>query len=106
MGGAVVIEASKKAPEKTMGIVLVDVFQNIETKYSDDYITNLWNLYKGILDSLSIEKVKIFFKQDPELSERYLKMVMNAPKLGWEESFHDFFRWSNDDLLESLKERA
>jgi pimeloyl-ACP methyl ester carboxylesterase len=52
----------------------------------------------------TFENVKSNFKNNSEsLSKRYIFMVENAPKIGWSESIKDYYRWRNEECLESLK---
>ena len=104
MGGAVIIETSKMIPKQISGIVLVDILQNIERRYSQQYISNIDSGYMASVIAPNIKKWKTAFKNNPDaLSKRYFFMVENVPKIGWSESLKDFFRWSNEDCIESLK---
>ena len=104
MGGPVIIETSKMIPGQISGLVLEDVCQNIEIKYSEQSISNLDSISMDLVTAPTIEKMKPFFKNNSEdLSKRWISMVENVPKMGWSESLKDFYRWSNEDCIESLK---
>ena len=105
MGGPVIIETAKKAPEHIAGLVLVDVLQNIEMKYSPETISYMDSVYMDLVTSPTPEKLEgVFYKRNPDASfERILSMLKDAPRTGWKESLNEFFRWSNEDCMESLK---
>ena len=105
MGGPVVIEAAERIPESITGIVLVDTLQNIETVYSQEVISNVFEDYMDMVNELRTEKVKRFvIKNKEEFSERIIStMLKDVPKVGWGESLKDFFRWSNEECVKSLQ---
>ena len=103
MGGPVVIEASKIMPERVLGLVLVDILQNIEDKTPQKTIDELiWNWREIFTDE---ERIPELFPADinPELIDKYIDMAFYTPKIGWWESIEDFFRWSNEECIESLQ---
>ena len=104
MGGAVIIETSKMIPKKISGLVLVDVFHDIERKYTEQFINQWVSINIENVSTPTFENVKSNFKNNSEsLSKRYIFMVENAPKIGWSESIKDYYRWRNEECLESLK---
>ena len=105
MGGPVVIEAAEQAPGNIVGIVLVDTLQNIETVYSQEVISSVFEDYMDMVTELRIDKVKRFVKKNKEeFSERIIStMLKDVPKVGWGESLKNFFRWSNEECIKSLQ---
>jgi pimeloyl-ACP methyl ester carboxylesterase len=104
MGGAVIIETSKMIPKKISGLVLVDVFHDVERKYTEQFINQWVSINIENVSTPTFENVKSNFKNNSEsLSKRYIFMVENAPKIGWSESIKDYYRWRNEECLESLK---
>ena len=105
MGGPVIIETAKKAPEHIAGLVLVDILQNIEMKYSPAMIGYIDSSYMDLVTSPTPEKLEgVFYKKNPDASfERVLSMLKDAPRIGWKESLNEFCRWCNEDCNESLK---
>ncbi len=103
MGGAVAIESAKMSSNKVIGIVLVDIFQNIEVTYSDEKIAALNQSFMALVSDPSVEKYKPLFKNNiEELSTRACKLFENVQKVGWLESVDNFWRWSNNELKSSL----
>ena len=103
MGGPVVIEAAKIIPERILGLVLVDILQDIEDKMPQKSIDGLIESWREIFSDE--ERIPELFpaEMNQELIDRYITMAFYAPKIGWWESIEDFFRWSNDECIESLK---
>jgi len=103
MGGPVVIEASKIMPERILGLVLVDVLQNIEDKTPQKNIDELIANWREIC--ADEERIPELFpaEMNPELIDKYITMAFYAPKIGWWESIEDYFRWSNEECIESLQ---
>lgn len=105
MGGPVVIETAKRVPNRVAGLVLVDALQNIEMKYSPETISYMDSVYMDLVTSPTPEKLEgVFYKRNSDASfERILSMLKDAPRIGWKESLNEFFRWCNEDCIESLK---
>lgn len=103
MGGPVVIEASKIMPERILGLVLVDILQDIEDKTPQKNIDGLIANWREIFTDE--ERIPELFpaEMNPELIDKYISMAFYAPKIGWWESIEDFFRWSNEECIESLQ---
>lgn len=109
MGGPVIIETAKTSPENLIGLVLVDVLQDVEVKYPPQMITYIDSVLMDLVTNPTNEKAVAggFYKKNPEASfKRVLSMLSankNTSRIGWKESIDDFFRWSNEDCIESLK---
>lgn len=105
MGGPVVIEASERIPEYNIGLVLVDTLQNIETIYSQEDISNIYQYFMGMVTEPSFEKLEPLFKKNKdELIERLISIMKeDVSRVGWSESLKDIFRWSNEECIKSLQ---
>jgi pimeloyl-ACP methyl ester carboxylesterase len=109
MGGPVVIETARTSPENIIGLVLVDVLQDVEMKYSPETIAGVESLLMDLVANPTNEKLVAdgFYKKNPEASfQRILSMLSankNISRTGWKESINDLFRWSNEDCIESLQ---
>ncbi len=104
MGAAVVIESAKIVPDHITGLVLVDQLHNVEMQYPPEVISYMDSVFMDVVTAPTIEKMKHFFRKNTEASfERVLSMLKDAPRIGWRESLNDFFRWANEDCIESLK---
>ena len=104
-----IIETAKIAPENIIGMVLVDIFQNVEMKYSPEMLAYMDSVMWDVVTNPTDEKLVGggFYKKNPEASyERVLSMLSghkNTSKIGWKESLYDLLRWHNEDRIESLK---
>ena len=104
MGGPVAIETAKQVPGKIRGIVLVDTIQNPDKTYSDEFIVSLTTTFMDTVTDPTFDKVKPFFKtKQHELSERYIAMITDVPKIGWNESLQNCLVWLNDTCVDSIK---
>ena len=109
MGGPVIIETAKTSPENLIGLVLVDEIKDIEMKYSPEMLAYMDSVLMDVVTNPTNEKLVGggFYKKNPEASfKRVLSMLSankNTSRIGWKESLDDFFRWSNEDCIESLK---
>ena len=103
MGGPVVIEAYNKKPDHVLGVIVVDVLQNIEKQIPEKWIDKFINRNKDSFSSK--EKLVKFFhpETDSTIIARYIAMTYDAPKIGWWESIEKFFSWSNTNCIESIK---
>lgn len=75
MGAAVILEAAKRIPEQIIGLVPCDVFHNVESKLTGEFIERARNYYGESLNNI-----------------------------GWEESARAFVQWRNNDLMNALEE--
>ncbi|MFC1682797.1 alpha/beta fold hydrolase, partial [Candidatus Zixiibacteriota bacterium] len=106
MGGPVVIETANLVPEQVAGVVLVDIMQDIEMRYPPPVISFVDSVYWDVITNPTNEKLvgAGFYKKNQEASfERVLSMIKDSSRIGWRESFHDIFRWHNEDMAPSLE---
>jgi len=97
MGGPVAIEAANKMPDIVKGVVLVDVLKNITNKYSENLIDSYVGNNMNFVNNLSLIGARASFETNKdELAQRYIDMVKNVNKTGWEESIRNFYLWRND----------
>ena len=104
-----IIETANMAPENIIGLVLVDIFQNVEMEYSPEMLAYMDSVMWDVVTNPTNEKFVAggFYKKNPEASyERVLSMLSghkNTSRIGWKESLDDLLRWHNEDRIESLK---
>jgi pimeloyl-ACP methyl ester carboxylesterase len=107
MGAPVVLETAKKVPEKIIGVVLVDDLQNIETKYPPETVQMFDSVMMDLIENPTQEKLVTmgFFKNNREQNfQKVLDMVNKFPsRKGYRESLDSYFKWINEDCLQSLK---
>jgi pimeloyl-ACP methyl ester carboxylesterase len=106
MGAPVVVETAKLVPERLSGLVLVDDLQDIERTYPPETVAEYGGVMMDVVTNPTLEKLVGlgFFKKDPEASfARCLAMLKGDSRAGWEGSLQEYFRWVNEDCLESFK---
>lgn len=86
MGSAAILEAAMQLPEKVIALVPVDVFQNVEQKFTSEQIEHEVNRRIFLID----DRLKL----NPD------DVVLKA---GWLESLREYFRWRRDRLLKLLE---
>lgn len=107
MGGSVMIEAAGNLPERVIGVVLVDDLQNVETKFPPPVENYLDSVFMDLVTNPTKEKLLAggFIKKNPDSAfVRILSMLEGPSRIGWQESFHGYIQWINEDCTESLKE--
>ncbi len=103
MGAPVVIETSNKIPDQISGLILVDILQNIEAQIPQEQITGMLNNWKEIFADKNRIHELLPSGLDQAIIDRYISEVYTVSKTGWWESLEDFFHWSNESCIESLK---
>jgi pimeloyl-ACP methyl ester carboxylesterase len=104
-----IIETVKTSPKNIIGLVLVDILQNVEMTYSPEMLAYMDSVLWDVVTNPTNEKLVGggFYKMNPEASyERVLSMLSshkNTSRIGWKESLDDLLRWYNEDRIESLK---
>lgn len=98
MGVPVVIEAAKNSPDKIIGLVIVDAYQNIEMKIPDEMIGKIVSSLMDVVTNPTKEKMIKggFIKKNPDKGyELILSMLKNTSKEGWSESAKSTLLWHN-----------
>jgi pimeloyl-ACP methyl ester carboxylesterase len=107
MGSAVIAETAKLLPEKTIGLVLVDDLQDVEMKYTPEMIAVMDSFLMDLVTAPTNEKLMNggFYKKNPERSfQRGETMLEGSSRTGWRRSLQSYFRWVNEDCIESFKQ--
>jgi len=110
MGSAVIIETTKIIPEKIIGLVIEDDLHNVEDKNSEQFVNYLDSVYMDMAENPTVEKFLTVFNnpklrpgKSEEIARKFVPMFEGVPKIGWSESLKEYFRWNNEDCIESLK---
>jgi pimeloyl-ACP methyl ester carboxylesterase len=109
MGAPVIIETAKTSPKNIIGLVLVDEIKDVEMKYPPEMIVYLDSVLMDLVTNPTNEKAVTggFYKKNQEASfQRAVAMLSankNTSRIGWKESLDDYWRWANEDCIESLK---
>jgi pimeloyl-ACP methyl ester carboxylesterase len=103
MGGAAVLEAASANPERVAGVVIVDVFHDVNQKYSEVGVNGFVAQEKELWHDR--EYLRGDFSPDaPEsLIQRYIDKTPPVPPEYWFEIIRDYFAWRNDDLVSTIE---
>jgi len=107
MGGAIILEAARKISDRVVGIVPVDMFQNVEQKYSNENIELIINSFQDLIENPTPDKWRsaIFTPNtDQVLIDKVIAELPPTPKKGWLESARQVFKWMSNDLTNVLQE--
>lgn len=106
MGGAAVLEAAAADSERVAGVVLVDVFHDVNEKYSKEWVDGFVAREKELWHDR--EYLREDFSPDaPEsLIQRYIDKTPPDPPEYWFEIIRNYFAWRNDDLIPTTEDVA
>ncbi|MFC1726440.1 alpha/beta fold hydrolase [candidate division KSB1 bacterium] len=106
MGTAVILEAAKRIPERIVGIVPVDMLQNVELKRTPEEIEQFEERVWNNLNNPDAERLRAAFKREvkPEVIQTLIDYYNSSPKIGWRETGKSFFAWLSNDLINVLLE--
>jgi pimeloyl-ACP methyl ester carboxylesterase len=107
MGTTVILETAIKIPEKIIGLVPVDMLQNLEDlKRTEEEINKRTSAWMNWLNFPTEENVRRGFgeKVEKKIIVDYLDYYAQSSKRGWEDSLRATFSWLSYDLITVLKE--
>jgi pimeloyl-ACP methyl ester carboxylesterase len=107
MGTAVIAETAKLLPEKITGLVLVDDLQDVEMKYAPEMVAVMDSVLMDLVTAPTNEKLVNggFYKNSQEKSfQRVEAMLKGSSQTGWKGSLRSYFKWVNEDCIESFKQ--
>ncbi len=84
MGSAVIMEAAAMIPNRVIGLVPVDMFQNVEETLSSEQ---------------RVQKVSEYMNWILSSDNEY---IVQSPMIGWEESLSNAIKWFSDELRPKL----
>jgi len=107
MGAPVIAETAKLLPEKITGLVLVDELQDVEMKYAPETVAVMDSILMDLVTAPTNEKLVNggFYKKNPgESFQRSDAMLKGSSRSGWRKSLQGYFKWVNEDCIESFKQ--
>jgi pimeloyl-ACP methyl ester carboxylesterase len=109
MGGPVILEAARKMPDRVIGLVAVDSFFNLESKYSHEEMTALAAPFHADFGKATRDYVRTMFtpKSDPKLVEQIVSdMSACPPEVGMGAAFgaNGIVAFINTKLVATLRE--
>lgn len=104
MGSGVVLEASLLMPDRVVGIVPVDVFQNVEERLTDEQIDRRAERLMANVNNPDRAALAAAFNNrlEPEVLDEFLASYRTSPKIGWREALVEYMRWRTTELIPAL----
>lgn len=109
MGALVAVEAATRLQDRVVGVVVVDMLQDVTLQYAPEMLDQLEGVFMDLATNPTLEKMVEggFITVDLEKSyERILSMLEGAPRIGWRETLRNAFEWQNEACKESLGKLA
>ncbi len=107
MGGPVILEAATRTPQRIIGLVLVDILQDIDREYSQDEIDAIAEDYRQNLhDPAYLRNRGGAFSPDSDesLIQRFIESHPDGFPEHWWEAFDQLFHWMTDKTKPTLLE--
>ena len=106
MGGAAVLEAAAADPDRVAGVVIVDVFHDVNQKYPEEEVAGFVAQERELWHDR--ETLRLDFSPDApdSLIQRYIDNTPPVPPEYWFEIIRSYFAWRNDDLVPTIEEVA
>jgi pimeloyl-ACP methyl ester carboxylesterase len=104
MGSGVILEAALLMPERVVGLIPVDVFQNVEDSLTDEEIDKREERLMNNVEHPNREYLESAFNNrlDPAVIDEIIAGYESSPKIGWGESLREFMVWRTHDLTGAL----
>lgn len=106
MGAGVAVEAAKGEKNDISGIVLVENLQNIEMRNEPHVFAFMDSVFTDLVNNPTKEKLVGlgFVKKNPDESYDKVVAMLNGPsRIGWSESFKEYFNWMNESCIDAIK---
>jgi pimeloyl-ACP methyl ester carboxylesterase len=104
MGSGIVLEASLLMSDRVVGIVPVDVFQNVEERLTDEQIDRRADRLMANVNNPDRAALAAAFNNrlEPEVLDEFLASYRTSPKIGWREALVEYMRWRTTELVPAL----
>ncbi len=103
MGGAAVLEAAASIQERVSGVVLVDVFRDVNQQYNDEFIEGWVNQLRGVWHQEEAFRAFIAPGAPDSLVQRVMEKTPAVPPERWWEAVREFYQWSDSDLTQTIE---
>lgn len=104
MGASVVVNAALLMPDRVIGVVAVDVFQNVEESLTTEEIYQREERLMGNISNADRESLGSAFNNrlDPAILDEFIATYRSSPKIGWRESLRESMVWRSHELTGAL----
>jgi pimeloyl-ACP methyl ester carboxylesterase len=105
MGAAVILEAAIRIPGRVIGLVPVDMFQNVESKRTKEEMDEFEKRLMNNVNNPDEKRLRSAFKReiDPRVIKRIIHNYKSSAKVGWRETLRAFMLWMSNDLTGVLE---
>ena len=106
LGASIVIEAAVKVPDPVIGVVVVDVLQEVESQIPAPMAHYIDSVMMDLINYPTKEKLVSngFFKKNIDSSyNRVLSFLEGASHIGWSESLASVITWQNEYCTNSIQ---
>jgi len=103
MGGAAVLEAASFLGEAVGGVVLVDVFQDVNQRYDAELIPGIVEPIRETWHDFEMVRGYIGPAAPDSLVQRYIDKTPPVPPDYWWEAINEFFLWADADLIPTIQ---
>ncbi len=105
MGGPVTLEAAKRMPQRVIGVVLVDILQDIDVELDQEQINAIADDFRENLHDSAYLRTGAFSPgADEGLIQRYIDSHPEVFPEYWWEAFDQLCHWMNDKTKATLVE--
>jgi pimeloyl-ACP methyl ester carboxylesterase len=106
MGTPVILEAARRLPEEVVGLVPVDMLQDVERQHSNEQIEERVAGSLALVANPSRESLSEAYgpRVDAAFVDEYFQYCTNSSQRGWEESLREVLVWMTNEQRSVLRE--
>jgi len=103
MGGAVVLEAAEAMPERTAGVILVDIFQDVTQRYDGAFIEEWEEMARSSWHDEETVRGYLAPRAPDSLVQRYIRKTPAVIPDHWWQAIREFWTWSDENLTSTIQ---
>ena len=106
MGGAVILEAARRMPERVIGLVGADTFNNVEVNFTQDQVDEWFAPFRADFATATANLVRTMFTpaSDSALVEKIAADMSAAPAEVGLGAFEESLDFHNNEITQALRE--
>ena len=104
MGGGVVLELASRGRDDVIGVILVDVFNDVEGARTDEDIENSIRNQRERWHDPSYLRTALSPQASETLVRRYLSRTPETVPDQWWDSFRNLFLWERNEMRQKLRD--
>ena len=103
LGAPVAIETARRLPDRIVGIVAVDAFQNVEEKFTQDQIDDILAPFRYDFVETYAQGARMMLKDSTQIQKSIEQIASFSPEIGIA-SLERCYHYNSNDLIPALKE--